>query len=545
MRRFCALYERLDATTRSSEKVAALAAYFGEADAGDAAWALALFLGRRLKRGVSHTLMRDAAAEAAGIERWLLDACHERVGDLSETIALLVPADFGGATPEGTDEALHEVIERRIRPLASLDERGKRAALRDAWSAMNPWQRFVFHKLLGGALRVGVQRGMLIRALARVAEVDEPTMAHRLSGLWSPDAEGYERLLRGGSMGEAEATRPYPFYLASPLDGEAEALGDASGWLAEWKWDGIRAQLIRRGDRVLVWTRGDELVTPAFPEIAAAASRLPDGTVLDGELLAWERGRPMPFSALQKRLNRKRYEPMLFPEVPVAFVAYDLLEHAGRDVRTEPLERRRALLAEVVRDRGAGDGTILLSESHDAEDWESLAALRARSRGEGTEGLMLKRCGSAYGTGRTRGDWWKWKVEPYSIDAVLVMAERGHGRRASLFTDFTFAVWDLDELVPIAKAYSGLTDEEFERIDAWIRRHTRERFGPARRVEPEHVFELHFEGLRASDRHKSGIALRFPRMHRWRTDKRIDEADTIERVRALLDGGETGGSGAG
>lgn len=550
MRRFTALYDRLDTTTRSSEKVAALADYFNTADPADAAWALALFTGRRLKRGIAHTIMREQAAEAAGIEPWLLDACYESVGDLSETIALLIPPDFRGAPPEGTNESLHRVIQHRIQPLARLDERGKRAALTEAWAAMNPRQRFVFHKLLSGSFRVGVQKGTIIKALAKVAGVEEPIMAHRLAGHWQPTADDFIRLLTGDARTETAAARPYPFFLASPIvevaadtnveidaDAGPGQLGDINEWLAEWKWDGIRAQLLVRDGAVLLWSRGDELITPAFPEIAADASELPIGTVLDGELLAWEHDRPLPFMALQKRLNRKQYEPRLFPEVPIAFLAYDLLEQEGADLRDQPIEQRRALLEQFLTDHAdntGGPSSIRLSPIVERDSWHELAAERERSRELGTEGLMLKRKGSPYRAGRVRGDWWKWKIEPFSVDAVMVMAERGHGRRASLFTDYTFAVWDLDELVPITKAYSGLTDEEFKRIDAWIRKHTLERFGPARRVEPEHVFEIHFEGIQASDRHKSGIALRFPRMHRWRTDKRIDEADTIERLRELL-----------
>lgn len=538
MRHFAALYDRLESTTRASERVAALIDYFNAADAADAAWALALLTGRRLKRGITPSDLRDAAAEAAGIERWLLDACVKETGNLAEAVALLLPADFGGSPASGTRESLSVLIEQRILPLPRLDARGKRAALFDAWATMNPSQRLVFHKILHGPIRLGLQTNQIIKALAAVAGTEEPIMAHRLSGYWNPAADDFIGLLTGQAHQESLTARPYPFFVASPLPADTtaaiEQLGDAEDWIAEWKRDGLRAQLLIREGTTLLWTKGNELITPAFPEIASAAHELPPGTVIDGELLAWEQSWPLPFSALQKRLTQKSSELRLFPEVPVAFLAQDLLEYGSEDLREEPIEDRRALLAELLA-ASTANRAIRLSPTIEAGTWQAIIAEHQRLREHGAQSLLLKRKGSRYRAARQRGDWWEWKADPLSIDAVLVMAERGPGRRADLFTGYTLAVWDLDELVPIAKASSGLDEDTIARIDAWIRKHTLERFGPVRRVEPEHVFEIQFEGIQLSDRHRSGLKLRTPKLRRWRRDKHIDEADTIDRLRELLE----------
>jgi DNA ligase-1 len=349
-------------------------------------------------------------------------------------------------------------------------------------------------------------------------------------GAWEPSARSFAALIQPGAS-DADVSRPYPFFLASPLEEEPESLGDRADWLAEWKWDGIRAQIVRRGGGPYLWSRGEELMTDRFPDLSGVWAALPEGTVLDGEVLAYSGGAPMPFSVLQRRIGRQKLTPHILSEAPAAFMAYDVLEHEGRDVRELPLRDRRALLEKLLEGRSE---RLALSASVDAGSWEELRALRRGSRERGVEGLMLKRWSSPYRVGRPRGDWWKWKIDPYSIDAVLVYAQPGHGRRATLMTDLTFAVWSGGELVPVAKAYSGLTDEEIDRLDRWIRQNTIERFGPVRAVEPVHVFELHFEGIGESARHKSGIAVRFPRIARWRTDKKPEEADTIESLRALI-----------
>jgi DNA ligase-1 len=398
------------------------------------------------------------------------------------------------------------------------------------WSELGERECFVAHKLVTGAFRVGVSATIVAKALATVVGRDAATIEHRLMGAWEPDAAFATRLLAQEDAA-SEQSKPYPFHLATPLDGDPSALGDPSEWLAEWKWDGIRAQLIVRGGTVFLWSRGEELVTDRFPEIAAAARALPDGTVLDGEIVIWREGRVMPFTALQTRISRRNLNARVLRDTPAAMFVFDQLEHMGTDWRGQPLSIRRQNLETLL---GAGSSALRPSPRVIGESWDDLAQRREESRGRGVEGLMLKRWSSPYRVGRPRGDWWKWKVAPYTMDAVLVYGHPGHGRRAALYTDYTFAVRDGDALVPVAKAYSGLNDEEILRLDAWIRGHTVERFGPVRAVEPVHVFELGFEAIQRSTRHKSGIAVRFPRILRWRTDKRPQEADTLADLETMI-----------
>jgi len=371
-----------------------------------------------------------------------------------------------------------------------------------------------------------------VRALAEASGVDANVLAHRLMGDWQPTADFAAQILAKDTA-DADVSRPYPFCLAYPLEGEVEELGDVREWQIEWKWDGIRSQLIRRSWRAFLWSRGEELITDRFPELAAAGALLPEGTVLDGEVLPWKDGAPLPFTQMQRRIGREELGSKILAEVPVVLVAFDLLEHGGRDVREQPLEWRRAELERIARALGA-ESHLIASPLVEGSSWDDLKRTRGEARARGVEGFMLKRHGSAYRVGRRRGDWWKWKINPYSVDAVLIYAQPGNGRRASLFTDYTFGVWDGGELVPFAKAYSGLTDEEIRQVDAFVRNNTIEKFGPVRRVKPELVFELAFEAIQRSPRHRSGIAVRFPRMARWRTDKKAEEADSIETIRALL-----------
>jgi DNA ligase-1 len=527
MIRFAQLYAELDETTSTADKLAALERYFREAAPADAAWALAMLAGRRPRRLARSSDLRRWAAEAAGVDDWLFEECYAQVGDLAETIALLLPE-----RDADDDRGLATWIEEVLLPLGELPPEAQRAALLDAWQRLGGRARFVFTKLLTGAFRVGVSGKLVIRALARVGDLEEDVVAHRLMGRWEPSPELLPRVL-ARETADADASRPYPFFLAYPLETEPASLGAVDEWLVEWKWDGIRAQLVKRGGRAFLWSRGEELLDGRFPELDAAAAFLPDGTVLDGEILAWRDDAPLPFLDLQKRINRRAPGRKLLAEVPARLVAYDLLELAGTDLRARAMvERRReleALLATVPASL-----PVALSPRVAVADWDAVAAARRTARERHAEGLMLKRGDSAYGVGRRRGDWWKWKVQPLAVDAVLLYAQAGHGRRAGLCTDYTFGVWDGGTLVPFAKAYSGLTDDELRRVDAFIKAHTLEKFGPVRTVEPRLVFELHFEGLQRSTRHKSGIAVRFPRIARWRTDKPPEEADTLETVKALL-----------
>lgn len=527
MNTFAALYEALDASTSTSDKTAALVGYFKDAPAADAAWAVAFLVGRRPKRLVKSADLRAFAGDAAGIPPWLFEACYEQAGDLAETIALLV-ADRATTATGG----LAWWVEQRLLVLSSLVPAEQRSQLVETWSALGGSARFVFNKLLTGAFRVGVSEGLVVRALSQVSGVSTETVAHRLMGQWEPTADWYRQLI-GADTADADWSRPYPFFLAHPLEAQPAALGDISDWQVEWKWDGIRCQLVRRKGRTFLWSRGEELLTGRFPEVEAVAEWLPDGTVLDGELLAWRDNAPLPFTELQRRINRKTVGRKLLTDVPCRLLVYDCLEAQGTDVRAESLLQRRARADVLVASLPSGTA-IGLSPLLDVATWDDAVAKRARAREANAEGLMLKRSLAAYGVGRRGSDWFKWKVNPLTVDAVLVYAQAGHGRRAGLYTDYTFAIWDGEALVPFAKAYSGLTDAEIRQVDKFVRNNTLEKFGPVRTVKPELVFELAFEGIQRSTRHKSGIAVRFPRIARWRQDKPANEADSLETVRALL-----------
>jgi len=560
---FAELYTALDETNKTNEKVDALTRYFATAAPADAAWALYFLIGRRPKQAVASAKLHAWAVQAAGVPDWLFSECYDAVGDFAETIALLLPEarDWGleAGAAEQTDaslqplaSSLREWIEDILLPLRGMDEATQRDTILATWGALGPRERFVWNKLITGEFRVGVSQRLVVRAIAAVSGVEVAVVAHRLMGDWQPSAEFYARLL-GQETSDADISRPYPFCLAHPLEDTPAALGDVSEWQAEWKWDGIRAQIVRRAGQTFIWTRGEELVTDRYPELAELGTRLPDGTVIDGEILPWRDGGVLTFAQLQRRIGRKTIGKKLLSDVPVILMAYDLLEWQARDIRTLPLTERRerldALVAEMenaelrIENTSASDlnssffilnSHLQLSPTVAADSWDDLATARERSRTLNAEGLMLKRRSSIYRVGRVRGDWWKWKINPFTVDAVLIYAQPGTGKRASLYTDYTFGVWDGDQLVPFAKAYSGLTDAEIRQVDAFIRRNTVEKFGPVRTVKPELVFELAFEAIQRSSRHKSGIAVRFPRILRWRTDKRMEEADSLETIRALL-----------
>jgi len=544
MKRFAALYRKLDRLTGNLARLSALREYFSDAPAEDAAWAVYFLAGGKPSQLVPSRVLHAAALSASGLPDWLLGESYAAVGDFAETLALVLPEAVAS-----DDAGLDEWMRSRLLPLRGQPPQAQEAALIEMWQRLDTWEKFTCLKLVTGGLRAGVSKLLVTRALAEVAGVDAKIIAQRLVGYTDrravPTAERYRALLTS----EHEATsgtdgQPYPFFLAHPLQAELDQFGDVLGgpadWLIEWKWDGIRAQLVRRGANVWLWSRGEDLITERFPELARAAHSLPDGTVLDGEIVVWREERVAPFALLQTRIGRKSLTPKILADAPVVLMAFDLLQHDGVDIRTHTMrERRTALEALLVR---APSSAIRLSPLLTATDWRSLAEERARSRSLGVEGMLLKAASSAYGVGRTKsvGVWWKWKVEPYTVDAVLIYAQPGNGKRASLYTDYTFAVWDEDHtprepgLVPFAKAYSGLTDAEIREVDAFVRRHTVERFGPVRSVEPQLVFELGFEGIAPSPRHKSGVAVRFPRILRWRRDKPVNEADTLTTLRALL-----------
>ncbi len=546
MKQFAALYRELDASTSNLVKQAALQRYLQAADPEDAAWAVYFLAGGRPRQLVPTKLLRLLAQQAAGLPEWLFDESYEAVGDLAETLSLLLPPPT-----EAHDLGLATWIEQHLLPLRGMPPESLADALRAQWRQLAPEERLVYFKLITGAFRVGVSRLQVTQVLAAMSGLDPKRVAQRLMGYTHitgrPTAADFAALIAPESDNEQDRQaggQPYPFFLAHPfalpLDQFDALLGPPSQWLIEWKWDGIRAQLVRRAGQVCLWSRGEELVTDRFPELAEMGRALPDGTVLDGEVVVWRDDRVQPFAELQKRIGRKTLTPKLLRDIPAVLLAYDLLEWQGRDLRALPQHERRVLLDDLIAT--AQHPALIASPMLHGETWQDLARQRESARAMGVEGMMLKQRHAAYGVGRTKdvGLWWKWKIDPLSVDAVLVYAQRGHGRRASLYSDYTFAVWDAPpeveerKLVPFAKAYSGLSDAEMRRVDAIIRRTTIESFGPVRSVTPTLVFELGFEGIARSARHKSGIAVRFPRMLRWREDKPVEEADTLQTLAALL-----------
>lgn len=526
MKHFAQLFTELDQTTKTNIKVKALAAYFERVDDQDRMWTMALLSHRRPKRTVTTTLLRQWAAEYSLLPQWLFEESYHVVGDLAETIALVLPQPN-----QESHFSLTYWIDF-IKALGPLEETEKREQVLAAWKQLSPTERFVFNKIITGGMRIGVSQKLMVRALSQYTGQEESSLAHRLMGQWTPDNTTFEALILSENSLD-DISKPYPFYLAYQLDGEAEELGSPDEWQAEHKWDGIRGQLIVRKETLFLWSRGEELVTAQFPEYAPLAKLLPDGTVIDGEILPFKEGHPLSFQQLQTRLGRKNVTKKILQTAPVILMAYDLLEWQGEDIRAQSMQARRSRLEQLLEQHPT-NGLVQLSPIVPYTEWETLRQERAIARQKHSEGIMLKRKTSPYLSGRKRGDWWKWKVDPLTIDAVMIYAQRGHGRRANLFTDFTFAVWQEEKLVPFTKAYSGLTDKEFGEITAWVRKHTVDRFGPVRSVTPFHVFEIAFEGIQVSKRHKSGVALRFPRILRWRKDKGAAEANTLADLEAIL-----------
>lgn len=562
MKHFAALFTELDSTTSTNAKVAALQQYFQAATPADAAWAVYFLSGGKPRQVVKTATLRALACEAAGIEDWLFDECYEAVGDLAETIAYILPLNF-----DASDVGLAVWVEERLLPLRGLDEQEIAQRIKSYWRELDSRGRFLLIKLVGGGFRVGVSKLLVQRALAAHSGLDAKRIAQRMMGYVDakslPTASKFGALIAYSEDGTAdvmEAGQPYPFFLAHQLDSALEGLdsklGPVGDWQVEWKYDGIRGQIVKRAGQVWVWSRGEELVTERFPELVALATALPDGTVLDGEIMVWVNNAPAAFALLQQRIGRKTLGKKILHDAPVTFMAYDLLEAGGQDIRAQPQHVRRSQLEQIL-----GVTDFRLSPIERLSSWAEFAALRSESRARGVEGFMLKRVDAAYGTGRTKADglWWKWKIDPMTIDCVLIYAQAGHGRRASLYTDYTFAVWNRQpayaqeaaavvqaiekrepakegalQLTAFAKAYSGLTDEEFKLVDSVIRKTTLEKFGPVRSVKPTLVFELGFEGINLSSRHKSGIAVRFPRMLRIRSDKALHEANTLDDLKLLL-----------
>jgi DNA ligase-1 len=536
--RFCQLFDTLHGTNRTEQKVVAIEEYFRHVDDADAAWALWFLTGNKFPRPIRSTDLRRLVGRLAQIPEELVAECHEAVGDLAETMALLVGPS---GSPSGSPfQSLVDIIEQVVRPLQGAPLARQTRILTEAWGALSTSQRLLLNKLILGNFRMGVARTLAIRGLSRALDLPVPLLTERLMGHWEPTPEFYRTLSASGAGSDPSGNpsgnlAPYPFFLAHPLEQPPEELGPPEDWLVEWKWDGIRAQLVRRRGETAIWTRGEELATRRFPELAEAGAHLPDGTVLDGEILAWNfaRNEPAPFAVLQPRINSDRPMAATIRQAPVVLLAYDLLEMYGQDWRQKPIEFRLEQLQRCIADLPP-DSAIRYHGPVDAATWQERQALWDDARKRCMEGLMIKRRGSAYGMGRVRGDWWKWKVAPLTVDAVLIHAMAGHGKRASLYTDYTFGLHKDGELVPVARAYSGLTDSEIRELDKWIRQHTIARRGAFRTVEPVMVMELGFDSVQRSTRHKSGLAVRFPRILRWRKDKPVSEADKIEVLEAMV-----------
>lgn len=528
MKAFAAMITKLGTSTKTNEKLELLATYFANANDADKVWVIALFSGRRPKRIVSSTLLKQWCREITHLPEWLFNESYHTVGDLAESIALMLPE---ASIENISNHSLSWFIEQ-LRAFEKNNEEEKKQFVINQWMQMNREENFVFNKLLTGNFRIGVSQKTIVNAIAKTVELEPNVIAHRISGNWDPAAISFAELV-SNEGNKSDHSKPYPFYLAYALNTKVDELGDVKEWQAEWKWDGIRGQVIKRNEEIFVWSRGEELMTDKFPEYHALTNLLPNGVVLDGEIIPSVNGQPLPFALLQTRIGRKKISKKNLQEVPISFFAYDLLEFNGEDIREQPLSERRKLLEKIIEE--IAHPSILLSSSINFSSWAELTELRTHSRDNGAEGLMLKRISSPYQVGRKVGDWWKWKIDPLVIDAVMIYAQKGHGRRSNLYTDYTFAVKDGDKLVSFAKAYSGLTDKEFAQVDHFVKNNSLEKFGPVRTVKPELVFEIAFEGMAASKRHKSGVALRFPRINRWRKDKKPDEINTLDDLKGMLE----------
>lgn len=532
MEKFAKFIQQLEISNKTNDKIDAIVQYLNVANDADKIWLVALFTGKKPKRSIATKLLKEWAIEIAKIPEWLFVECYHSVGDLGETISLVLPKNKNQLSKE-----LHVWIQE-LSALAKANDATKKEYVLRAWEGLNIQEKLIFNKLIGGGFRVGVSHKLLVNALAKQSGIEANKIMHSLMGNWNPLETNFEDLIHAKDE-DRNISQPYPFCLAYPLEQEIDTIGAPEDWQAEWKWDGIRGQIIKRKDELFIWSRGEELITTQFPELELVKDILPNGIVLDGEILSIENGQVLSFNHLQKRLNRKSVSKKQMEETPIGFYCYDVLEFDGEDWRQKPLVERRKKLIELLQILPV-QNQLYLSASIAFQSWEELAKERERSREVNSEGLMLKKNSAPYNTGRKRGDWWKWKVEPFSIDAVLIYAQKGAGRRSNYYTDYTFAVKDGDKLVSIAKAYSGLTDKEIREVDSFVKRNAIEKFGPVRTVKPTLVFEIAFEGIAESGRHKAGIALRFPRIKRWRKDKIAEEINTLEDLRNLLKSTENG-----
>ncbi|UOE39362.1 ATP-dependent DNA ligase [Chryseobacterium oryzae] len=525
MKHFAELINALESTNKTNAKIDAIVDYLERAPDEDKVWFIALFTGKRPKRNVNTNFMKDWALEITGLPFWLFQESYSSVGDLGETLSLILPPPV-----EQIDKSLSDWM-KEIIGLKNKTEAEKKDFVLKSWNGLDYTERLIFNKLLGGSFRIGVSDKTLINALTKFSNQESSALTHSLMGKWEPETTSFQSLISAEHI-NPDNSKPYPFCLAYPLEKDLDDLGKPKEWQIEYKWDGIRGQIIRRNDEVFIWSRGEELVTEQFPEIKEVVQNMKGNFVLDGEILAVKDQRVLNFNELQKRLNRKTLTKKMLTDIPIQVFVYDLLELEGNDLREKPISARRAMLEELLRNETPEK--IQLSEVIEFENWEDLDQIRENSRALNSEGLMLKQKNSHYHSGRKKGDWWKWKIDPLTIDAVLIYAQKGSGRRSAYYTDYTFAVKNEDKLVTIAKAYSGLTDKEIMEVSKFVNKNAIEKFGPVRTVKPELVFEIAFEGIGFSNRHKSGVALRFPRIVRWRKDKKVDEIDDLEEIKKLI-----------
>jgi DNA ligase 1 len=526
---------KLAITNKTTAKLDAIIAYFFEAPSDDKIWVIALFTGRRPKRSINSALLRTASLQVANIAPWLFEECYHTVGDLAETISLLIPENNIDSSDVVQYSLAHYM--NLLKNIGKQDDNEKLKFVTEAWAQMNRSEIFVFNKLMTGGFRIGISQRLMVNAIAKTTAVSPSIIAHRIMGDWNPTLVSFDALM-STEHSAADDSKPYPFYLAYAIENSVHELGNEEEWQAEWKWDGIRGQIIKRNNEFFVWSRGEELLTDKFPEYKILKDLMPNGTAVDGEIISLatqpDHGSfaPLPFATLQTRIGRKNITTKQLKEAPVGFIAYDLLEENGIDLRNVSMKERRLKLEIMVAQINVP--FLHISPIISFEKWDNLIALRKQSRDKGSEGIMLKRKDSTYKDGRKRGDWWKWKIDPLTIDAVMIYAQKGSGRRSNLYTDYTFAVKNGEELVTFAKAYSGLTDKEIAQIDNFVKRNSIEKFGPVRTVKPELVFEIAFEGIAESKRHKSGVALRFPRMSRWRKDKKVEDINTLDDLKMML-----------
>lgn len=525
MRKFATLFEQIDQTQSTNEKVQFIVNYFSSCSDADGAWALFFLCGHRIKRLISSRMLLEWSYDLTNLPSWLIEESYASVGDTAETISLLLPRKEEEMKNE---HSLSDWMETIIKPLQAASLEDKKEKIISFWKELNTKEIFIVNKILTGSFRMGISSLLTLKALSQAIGVPREILSQRLMGNWEPTALFFKSLK--SCEIDNRYLNPYPFYLAYPFEGDLQSLGPVSDWLIEWKWDGIRGQAVIGEEGIALWSRGNELISDQFPELIDAFETVPPRTVLDGEILAYVNDHPLPFGELQKRLGRKKVSKSMIEDVPIVFIVYDILEYQGNDLRNRPMQERRSILQNLT----FTSPRLILSPKVEGSEWQDVLNLRMQSRERGAEGLMLKKMDSVYGVGRQKGYWWKYKIDPMTIDAVLIYAQAGTGRRANLFTDYTFGIWKNNELIPIAKAYSGLDQSEINELDRWIRKNTEEKFGPVRKVKAFQVFEIGFEGIQKSKRHKSEVALRFPRILRWRKDKPIEECDTLETIKTTF-----------